>query len=56
MSAPALVIIFELERTPRVVCDALNDSEALRLRDWLRADERRRELLETLFELLEAAA
>jgi hypothetical protein len=42
MSRPSLWIEFPLEGEPRAVLDCLNESEELRLLDWLRTrhDER----------------
>lgn len=37
MSAPAVVIVLELEARPRVIVGTLDDGEAARLRDWLDA-------------------
>jgi hypothetical protein len=56
VSAPGLVIVLELERAPRLVVDCANEPEKVRLDFWLQSDEKRRELLETLFELLEERA
>ena len=39
----------------RIICDAVNESERIRLEDWLRQDELR-ELLEPLFEYVQERA
>ncbi len=57
MSAPALMLVFEVEATPRLVSTALNESEQKRLEDALRnSDEATRELLERAFALVERRA
>jgi hypothetical protein len=37
MSAPALVIVLELEAAPRVLFDCINDAEWERLQEWFTA-------------------
>jgi hypothetical protein len=57
VSAPALVIVFEIEAPLRVLSTAVTEGEQQRLEDALRhADDDVRELLERAFTLVGEAA
>jgi hypothetical protein len=45
VSAPAIVIRLELERSPVVVVDCLREDERLRLIDWIEAHPRYRAIV-----------
>ena len=56
MSAPAVIIVLRLEATPRVVLDALSESEAVRLVDWLESQDDYVRLVARALELEEERA
>ncbi len=51
MSAPAVLIVLELEAAPRVVVDALDEGDELRLAAWLEACPDYSELVARALEL-----
>jgi hypothetical protein len=53
MSAPAVVLRFELEREPEIVIDALNDAELVRLCDWIDSHPAFLRLIAAMFALVE---
>jgi hypothetical protein len=55
MSVPSLHVVIELEASPRIYLDALNEAEAERLADWLTASPEARELLQLAERWREAA-
>jgi hypothetical protein len=53
---PAVIIRLEFERpSPRIVCDYLHESDAVRMLDWLDAHPQLVALLEAAYELRRAA-
>ena len=57
MSAPALVLVLEVEAAPKLLSTAVSEAEQIRLEDALRnADDDVRELLEQVFALVERRA
>jgi hypothetical protein len=53
VSAPSLIVIFELEAAPRVLFDCVNDAEWARLEEWFGAHP---ELLDPAIRALELRA
>jgi hypothetical protein len=51
--APAWVLRLELEARPAIYVDAVNDGEADRLADWLRAKPEYAELVERARDLMQ---
>jgi hypothetical protein len=53
VSAPALIVRFELEREPEIVVDALDDAELARLFDWIDAHPSLLQAIARLFATIE---
>jgi hypothetical protein len=53
MSAPAVVLRFELERAPEILIDAKNDAELVRLCDWVDSHPEFLRLIAQMFVLVE---
>lgn len=55
MSAPSLIITVGVEASVQVLADCSNDSEQLRLEDWINAHGELRQLVNLALELRSAA-
>lgn len=54
MSAPAIIVRLAIEEPVSVVFDALNDSEAIRVLDWIRAHPELEAIVSAALDILEA--
>jgi hypothetical protein len=48
---PAVTIVFALEERPRVIWDAISESEAQRLRDWVEAHDQYVDIVSAAWDL-----
>jgi hypothetical protein len=51
LGSPAVTVILEFERRPRVIWDCVNDAETSRLADWIAAHRDYAALVEAAYEL-----
>jgi hypothetical protein len=53
LGSPAVTVVFEIERRPRVVWDCVGDDEQARIEDWIGSHADYLQLIAAAYELAE---